>query len=397
VRVRFRGYSKHGVTVDLTETQELLRGTVRDFARQVVRPRAARIDRTGEFGMDTFREMARLGLTGIPIPEAYGGAGADYTSFVVAVEELARECPSTALGLCAHTSLGTLPILHFGSEELKRRYVPPHARGETIGAYGLTEAEAGSDSANTKTTAVEEGGRFRIQGTKMFVTNASVADTFVVTAVTEPDRPKHERISAWVLERGWPGLSIAKKEDKLGMRGSDTCVVHLDRVSVPASNLIGARGDGFKIFMKTLDSGRIAIGALALGIAEGAMERAVRYARERRQFGKPLAEHQAIQMMIADMAVDIEASRRLVYAAAHLRDRDRPHAREASIAKLFAGAAAMRVTRAAVQILGGYGFMTEYEVERFYRDAKLCEIGEGTSEIQRLVIARHVLAQTRTE
>lgn len=380
-------------TLEFTETQNMLRETVREFARKVVAPRAAEIDKTGEFGRDTFREMGELGLLGIPIPEEYGGAGADYTSYAITVEELARECPSTALGLCAHTSLGTLPIYNFGSEELKRKYVPPNARGERIGSYGLTEAEAGSDSGNTKTRAEERDGVFVLNGTKMYVTNASVAETFVMTAVTDPEMPKHQRISAFVLERSFDGLTIAKKEDKLGMRGSDTCIVNLDNVKVPAENLIGRRGDGFKYFMMTLDSGRIAIGALALGIATGAYTRAVKYARERTQFGKPLGEHQAIQFMIADMATEIEAARHLVYNAARLRDLGRPHAREASIAKLFASETAMRTTRNAIQVLGGYGYMTEYEVERFYRDAKLCEIGEGTSEIQRIVIARSVLRE----
>ena len=377
--------------LEFSETQTMLRETVREFAQKVVAPRAAKIDAEGDFALDTFREMAALGLTGIPIPEEFDGAGADYTSYAIAVEEIARECPSTSLGLCAHTSLGTLPIYNFAGESLKRKYVPPNARGEKIGSYGLTEPEAGSDSANTKTTAVEKDGRFVLNGVKMFVTNASVADTFVMTAVTDPDEPKHKRISAFVLERGFRGLSIAKKEDKLGMRGSDTCIVNLDNVEVPAENLIGTRGDGFTYFMKTLDSGRIAIGALALGIATGAFRRAVKYAMERTQFGRTIGEHQAVQIMISNMRTDIEASRLLVYNAARLRDAGRPHSLESSMAKLFASEAAMRVTRTAIQVLGGYGYMTEYEVERFYRDAKLCEIGEGTSEIQRIVIARSVL------
>lgn len=378
---------------ELTDTQKMIRDTVRDFARNNIAPRAIELDRTGEFPMETFKEMAELGLTGIPVPEEYGGAGADILSQILAVEEIGKVCGSTALTLAAHTSLGTMPIIEFGNEEQKRKYVPPCARGEVIASYGLTEPQAGSDSAATATTATKGAGGWRLQGTKMFMTNASVAGTYVVTAVTDKDAEKHRRISAFIVERGWKGISVAKKEDKLGVRGSDTCIVNFDDVPVPEDNLLGERGQGFTYFMKILDGGRIGIGALALGLAEGGYERAVSYARERRAFDKPIGMHQAVAFKIADMAVQIQASRHLIYHAARLKDAGKPYKREASMAKLYASEMAMRVLREAIQVLGGYGYMTEYQVERAYRDAKLCEIGEGTSEIQRIVISRDILGK----
>ncbi len=378
---------------ELTETQKMIRDTVRDFARKNLAPRAEELDRTGEFPMKNFKEMAELGLTGIPVPEEYGGAGADILSQILAIEEIAKACGSTALTLAAHTSLGTMPIVEFGSEDQKRRYVPPCARGEVIASYGLTEPQAGSDSAATATTATKVSGGWRLQGTKMFMTNASVAGVYVVTAVTDRDAEKHRRISAFILERDWKGISVAKKEDKLGVRASDTCIVNFDDVSVPEANLLGERSQGFTYFMKILDGGRIGIGALALGLAEGGYERAVSYARERRAFDKPIGMHQAVAFKIADMAVQIQAARHLIYHAARLKDAGRPYKREASMAKLYSSEMAMRVLREAIQVLGGYGYMTEYQVERAYRDAKLCEIGEGTSEIQRIVISRDILGK----
>ena len=378
---------------ELTETQKMVRDTVRGFARKNLAPRAEELDRTGEFPMKNFKEMADLGLTGIPVPEEYGGAGADILSQILAVEEIAKACGSTALTLAAHTSLGTMPIVDFGTEDQKRRYVPPCARGEVIASYGLTEPQAGSDSAATATTATKVAGGWRLQGTKMFMTNASVAGTYVVTAVTDRDAEKHRRISAFILEREWKGISVAKKEDKLGVRASDTCIVNFDDVTVPEANLLGERGQGFTYFMKILDGGRIGIGALALGLAEAGYERAVSYARERQAFGKAIGMHQAVAFKIADMAVQIQAARHLIYHAARLKDAGRPYKREASMAKLYASEMAMRVLREAIQVLGGYGYMTEYQVERAYRDAKLCEIGEGTSEIQRIVISRDILGK----
>ena len=378
---------------ELTETQQMIRDTVRDFAKKNLAPRAEELDRKGEFPMQNFKEMAELGLTGIPVPEEYGGAGADILSQILAVEEIGKVCGSTALTLAAHTSLGTMPIVEFGNEDQKRKYVPPAARGEVIASYGLTEPQAGSDSAATSTTATKVPGGWKLQGTKMFMTNASVAGMYVVTAVTDKDAEKHRRISAFILERDWKGISVAKKEDKLGVRASDTCIVNFDDVTVPDANLLGDRGQGFTYFMKILDGGRIGIGALALGLAEGGYERAVQYARERRAFDKPIGMHQAVAFKIADMAVQIQASRHLIYHAARLKDAGRPYKREASMAKLYASEMAMRVLREAIQVLGGYGYMTEYQIERNYRDAKLCEIGEGTSEIQRIVISRDILGK----
>lgn len=378
---------------ELTETQRLIRDTVRDLARNEFLPRAARLDETGEFPWENFRRLAELGLTGIPIPEEYGGAGADTLSFVLALEEIAKVCGSTCLTLAAHTSLGTMPILLFGSEELRRRYVPPNARGQTIGSYGLTEPGAGSDSGAAQTTAVPVPGGWRINGSKIFMTNASVAGVMTITAVTDREAEKHARISAFVLEPSWEGVTVARKEDKLGCRASDTCYVTFEDVFVPETHLLGERGHGWKYFMQTLDAGRIGIGAMALGLAEGAYERALEYARERRTFGKPIGAHQAVAFMLADMKVEIEAARHLIYHAARLKDDGRPFRLEASMAKLFASEMAMRVTRNAIQILGGYGYMAEYGVERMYRDAKLCEIGEGTSEIQRIVISREILGR----
>jgi alkylation response protein AidB-like acyl-CoA dehydrogenase len=381
------------LAADLTETQRMIRDTVRELAVKEFLPRAAKLDETGEFPTENFRRLAELGLTGIPVPEAYGGAGLDTLSFVLALEEIAKACGSTCLTLAAHTSLGTMPLVLFGSEELKRRYVPPNARGETIGSYGLTEPGAGSDSGGTQTTAVKVDGGWRINGSKIFMTNASVAGVMTVTAVTDRDAEKHARISAFVLEPSWKGITVAKKEDKLGCRASDTCYVTFEDVFAPDANLLGERGHGWKYFMQILDAGRIGIGAMALGLAEGAYERALDYARERKTFGKPIGAHQAVAFMLADMKVEIEASRHLLYHAARLKDAGRPFRLEASIGKLFASEMAMRVCRNAIQVLGGYGYMTEYGIERYYRDAKLCEIGEGTSEIQRIVISRQILGK----
>ncbi len=379
--------------IELTETQRMIRETVRDLATKEFLPRAAKLDESGEFPWDNFRKLAELGLTGIPVPEAYAGAGADTLSLAIALEEIARACGSTCLTLAAHTSLGTMPILLFGSEELRRRYIPPNARGETIGSYGLTEPGAGSDSGGTQTTAVPAPGGWKINGSKLFMTNASVAGVMTVAAVTDREAEKHARISAFVLEPKWRGIAVAKREDKLGCRASDTCYVTFEDVFVPESNLLGERGHGWRYFMEILDAGRIGIGAMALGLAEGAYDRALEYARERRTFGKPIGAHQAVAFMLADMKVEIEAARHLLYHAARLKDGGKPFRLEASMAKLFASEMAMRVTRNAIQVLGGYGYMAEYGVERYYRDAKLCEIGEGTSEIQRIVISRQILGK----
>jgi alkylation response protein AidB-like acyl-CoA dehydrogenase len=378
----------------LDDTQRMIRDTVRELAEKEFKPRARELDEKAQFPMENFRKLAELGITGLPVPSELGGSGADTLSFALALEEIAKACGSTCLTLAAHVSLGTMPIVLFGSDALKQRYVPSNARGETIGAYGLTEPGAGSDSGATQTRAVKVDGGWRINGSKIYMTNASMADVMTITAVTDPDAEKHARISAFVLRpKEWKGITVAKREDKLGCRASDTCFVTFDDVHVPDDHLLGVRGQGWRYFMEILDAGRIGIGAMALGLAEGAFERATAYARERKTFGKPIGAHQAVGFLLADMKVEIEAARHLIVHAARLKDASKPFHLEASIAKLFSSEMSMRVCRNAIQVLGGYGYMTEYEVERYLRDAKLCEIGEGTSEIQRLVISRDVLGK----
>jgi alkylation response protein AidB-like acyl-CoA dehydrogenase len=381
------------MNAELTDIQSMIRETVRDLARKEFAPRAAKLDETADFPWENFKKLAELGLTGIPIPEDYGGAGADTLSMAIALEEIAKACGSTCLTLAAHTSLGTMPIFLFGSDILKRKYVPSNARGETIGAYGLTEPGAGSDSGGTQTTATPAPGGWKINGAKMFMTNASVSGVMTITALTDRGAAKHARISAFVVESKSKGVTVAKKEDKLGCRASDTCYVTFEDVFVPETHMLGERGQGWRYFMEILDAGRIGIGAMALGLAEGAYEKALDYARERKTFGKPIGAHQGVAFLLADMKVEIEAARHLLYHAARLKDSGRPFHLDASIAKLFSSEMAMRVCRNAIQVLGGYGYMTEYGVERYYRDAKLCEIGEGTSEIQRIVIAKQIMGK----
>jgi butyryl-CoA dehydrogenase len=377
---------------DLTDEQKLIRDMVREFALKEVEPRAKAIDQTEEMPTDTVKKMAELNLLGIPFPEEYGGAGGDVLSYIIAVEELSRVCGSTGITLAAHVSLGTYPIFAFASEELRKKYVPPLASGKYLGAMGLTESNAGSDVAALTTTAARKDGFYILNGRKQFITNAAYAGSFVVAAITDKNKG-HHGISAFVVERDTPGFSVGRKEEKLGLRGSDTRELVFEDCKVPAGNLIGTEGDGFSYFMKTLDGGRISIGALALGIAQGALDKSVPFVKERKQFGKPIGSFQAIQFKIADMAVEIEAARHLVYNAARLKNAGRPYSKESAIAKLFASEVAMRVTNNAIQVHGGYGYTQEYPVERYYRDAKLCEIGEGTSEIQRLVIARQILGK----
>jgi alkylation response protein AidB-like acyl-CoA dehydrogenase len=375
---------------DLTEEQEMLRDTVRDFAEKELLPQAVAIDREARFPVETFRKMAELGLLGLPIPPEYEGAGVDSVTMSLAIEELARCCGSTALGVAAHTSLCLWPIYTFGSEEQRRRWVPDLASGRVLGAFGLTEPDAGSDAGGTRTTATRKGDGYVLNGAKVFITNANYAGTFVVTAVTDPGRGTRG-ISSFVLDRDTPGFAVHAGDEKLGMRGSDWGELTFQDCQVPAANRLGAEGEGFTNFMRTLDGGRIGIGALAVGLAQGAFERSVRFAQERTAFGKPIAQQQAVAFKLADMAVQVDAARLLVRRAALRRDAGRPFTREASVAKLFASEAAMKVTYDAIQVHGGYGFTCEYHVERMYRDAKLCTIGEGTSEIQRLVISRDIL------
>jgi butyryl-CoA dehydrogenase len=375
----------------LTEEQEMLLSTVRDFARQELLPQAVEIDREARFPVDTFKKMAELGLLGLPIPEEYEGSALDTLTSVLVVQELAKCCASTALGVAAHTSLCMVPIWMFGNDEQRRRYLPDLASGRVLGSFGLTEPNAGSDAGGTRTTAVKDGDHWVLNGSKIFITNANYADTFIVTALTDKEKKTRGGISSFILERGMDGFQINKGDEKLGMRGSDWGELSFQDCRVSSAQMLGDEGQGFANFMKTLDGGRIGIAALATGIAIGAYEMSVAYAKERKAFGKPIAAQQAIGFKLADMAVNIEAARHLVRAAAELRDAGKPYTVEAAIAKLFASEMAMAVTNDAIQVHGGYGFVTEYHVERMYRDAKLCTIGEGTSEVQRIVICREIL------
>ncbi len=374
----------------LTEEQQMIRKMVRDFAEKEIAPIAQETDKKAEFPWELIHKMARLGLLGLPIPEEYGGAGADNVSFAIALEEIARACGSTAITLDAHTSLASEPIYLFGSEAQKRKYLVPLARGEKLGAFGLTEPEAGSDAGATKTRAVLDGDEWVINGQKILITNGSIAGVVVVTAVTDPEKGTRG-ISSFIVEKGTPGFRPGRDEEKMGLKGSVTSELFFEDCRVPKENLLGQEGQGFKQFLITLDAGRIAIAAMALGLAQGAFEKAVAYSKERVQFGQPIAKFQAIQWMIADMATEIDAARLLVYRAAWLKDKGVRFTREAAMAKLYASETAERACYKALQIHGGYGYTKEYDVERMYRDQRLCAIGEGTSEIQRLVIARQVL------
>jgi len=377
--------------MQLTENQRMIRDLARSFAQERVRPIAAAIDESGEFPLATVKEMGALGLLGLLVPEEHGGVGADTVSYALVVEELAKVCGSHALTVAAHNSLGCAPILKHGTPEQIRRWVEPAARGEFLLSFGLTEAGAGSDAGGTRTTAVLDGDDWVINGSKMWITNAHYAGAITLTAVSDPGAKATHRISAFLVPTDTPGFTVEKKEDKLGVRASDTAPLTLVDVRVPRENLLGPRGGGFRIFMQTLDGGRISIGAMALGLAEGALETACEYAKTRQQFGKPIASFEAVQFALADMATRIEASRLLIRESARRKDAGEPFGPAAAMAKLYASESAMFVTGKAIQLLGGYGFIRDYPVERFYRDAKLCTIGEGTSEIQRLVIARDLL------
>ncbi|MBO8165346.1 MAG: acyl-CoA dehydrogenase [Brevibacillus sp.] len=374
----------------LTEEQEMIRKMVRDFAETQVAPTAAERDEEERFDREIFDQMAELGLTGIPWPEKYGGAGADYLSYVLAVEELSRVDASVGVTLSAHVSLASWPIYKFGTEEQKQTFLRPLAEGKKIGAYCLTEPGSGSDAAGMRTTAVKDGDHYVLNGSKIFITNGGVADIYIVFAVTDPAL-KHKGISAFIVEKGTPGFSMGKKEKKLGIRSSPTLEVIFENARVPAANLLGEEGQGFTIAMMTLDGGRNGIAAQALGIAQGALDHALAYAKERHQFGKPIAKQQAIAFKLADMATKIEAARLLTYQAAWLEDQGLPYGQASAMSKLFAGDIAMEVATEAVQVFGGYGYTREYPVERFMRDAKITQIYEGTNEIQRLVISNYLL------
>jgi butyryl-CoA dehydrogenase len=376
----------------LNEEQRMVRSMVRDFAQDQLAPRAAGVDATEDFPAENIEQMAQLGLMGLPYPEAYEGGGGDYLSYAIAVEEIARACGSTALIYAAHISLGCGPIYAFGTEEQKQKWLPPLCSGQGLAAFGLTEPEAGSDAGATRTTAVRDGDDYVLNGSKMWITSGALADVVTCTAKTDPTAGT-KGISCFLVEKGLPGFIPGKNEPKMGLKGSVTSALALENCRVPASNLLGQEGEGFRQMLITLDSGRISIGAMALGLAQAALDEATRYAKERVQFGQPIAKFQAIQWMIADIATEIDAARLMVYRAAAMKDAGVRFTKEAAMAKLFASEVAERAAFKAVQIHGGYGYSREYPVERIYRDQRLCAIGEGTSEIQRLVIARQILGK----
>ncbi len=375
---------------ELTKEQEMIRKMVRDFAQEKIAPRAVEIDVNAEFPEDIFKEMGELGLLGIPFPEEYGGSGGDTVSYALAAEEIARVCGSTGLSYAAAVSLGSSPVYYFGTEEQKEKFLKPLASGKALGSFGLTEPNAGSDAGGTKTTAKLEGNEYIINGEKCFITNASYAQQIIVTAVTGKDDRGKNIISAIIVPTDTPGLTINDNYDKMGVRGSNTAEIVLEEVRVPKDNLLGDPQKGFKQFLYTLDGGRISIAALGVGIAQASLDRALAYAKERKQFGQSISNFQAIQFKLADMAMEVELARNMVLKAAWLKDQDKNFTKEAAYAKLFATETAFRSANQAIQIHGGYGYMREYEVERYLRDAKLLEIGEGTSEVQRLVIARQL-------
>ena len=377
---------------ELTEEQELLRTTLRDFAKHEIAPHAAKYDEAAEFPWENVRKMRELGLFGMIFPQEYGGSGLDTLSYAIAVEEISRACASTGITLAAHVSLGTWPIYRFGSEAQKRKYLPALCSGEKLAAFGLTEPEAGSDAGGTTTRAERQGDRYIVNGRKIYITNGSVCGTAVFTAVTTPGVGVRG-ISSFIVERDTPGFAPGTREKKLGHRASDTVELLFDNLSFPADALLGEEGKGFKQFMMTLDGGRISIGAMSIGIAQAALDAAVSYSRHRRQFGKAISEFQAIQLLLAEMATEIEAARLLVYQAARLKDRGAAFTRHAAMAKFKASSVAMQCANLAIQIHGGAGYMTDHPVERYFRDAKLMEIGEGTSQIQQLVIARELLRE----
>ncbi len=374
----------------LTREQELVKQMVREFAEVEVAPIAAEIDETERFPMETVEKMARYNMMGIPFPVQYGGAGGDTLSYILAVEELSKVCGTTGVILSAHTSLAASLIQQFGNEEQKQKYLIPLAKGEKIGAFGLTEPNAGTDAAGQQTTAVLNGDHYVINGSKIFITNGGVADIFIVFAMT--DRSKGTKgITGFIVEKGYKGFSVGKIENKLGIRASSTTELIFEDCIVPKENLIGQEGKGFGIAMKTLDGGRIGIAAQALGIAEGAYEEAIKYLKERKQFGRSISAFQGIQWIVADMDVQIEAARNMVYKAAWCKDNGLPYSVEAARAKLYAAEVAMDVTTKAVQLFGGYGYTKDYPVERMMRDAKITEIYEGTSQVQKMVIAGNAL------
>ncbi|MDQ2983245.1 MAG: acyl-CoA dehydrogenase family protein [Actinomycetota bacterium] len=372
---------------DLTSEQELVRATVRGFAQEKVAPVAEELDREHRFPYDLVAELAELGLMGMTIPEEYGGAGADTVSYAIAVEELTRVDSSVAITVAAHHSLGTLPIYYFGSEEQRREWLPDLASGQKLAAFGLTEPGAGSDAGATRTTAELRDGRWVVNGSKIFITNAG---TDISGCVTITARTGEDEISNLIVPNGTPGYEISEPMEKMGWHASDTRELSFRDAAVPEGNLLGPRGEGYHQFLEILDGGRISVAAMAVGLAQGAYDLAARYAQEREQFGRPIAKFQAIQFRLADMATEIEAGRSMVYKAAWLKDQGRPFAKEAAMAKLYTGELSNRVVNSALQVHGGYGYMEEFPISRLYRDQKILEIGEGTNEVQRMVIAKHL-------
>jgi len=377
---------------ELTPEEREWKATLRDFADREIAPRAAKYDDAGEFPWESVKKMRELGLFGLPFPEQYGGGGFGTLEYAMAVEEVSRACASTGITLAAHVSLGTWPIYAFGTEEQKRKYLPALCSGEKLASFGLTEPEAGSDAGGTKTRAVREGDHYVVNGRKIYITNGSVSGTTVFTAVTTPGVGA-KGISSFIVEKGTPGFSAGSREKKLGHRASDTVELIFENLKLPRENLLGEEGGGFKQFMQTLDGGRISIGAMSLGIGQAALDASVRYACERRQFGKAIAEFQAIQLLLAEIVTELAVARMLVYQTARLKDRGVTNSRYSAMAKLKASTVAMRAADTAVQIHGGAGYMTDHPVERYFRDAKLMEIGEGTSQIQMLIIARELLRE----
>ena len=379
-----------GLSFDLSEDQEALRQHIRAFVEEEIKPVALEFDESQEFPTEIFKKLGELGYLGIVMPPEYGGSGLGYMEYAIVVEEVARGCPAMALGVAAHNGLCTSHIFRFSSDELKQKYVPRLASGETLGAWGLTEPGAGSDASGTATTAVRDGDNWILNGSKNFITHGNVGDIAVVMAVTDPTKG-NKGISAFAIDKSMDGYYASKKENKVGMRCSDTASLTFDNVRVPGSHLIGNEGEGFLQALQILDGGRISIAALSVGLAQGAFEAAMKYSTEREQFKKRLADMQAIQFKLARMSMEVQASRDLTYKAAALRDKGQPFGREASQAKLFASEVAVRTSEDAVQIHGGYGYIKEYPVEKYWRDSKLLTIGEGTSEIQKIVISRSLL------
>ncbi|WP_429841740.1 acyl-CoA dehydrogenase [Brevibacillus sp. FIR094] len=375
----------------LNEEQEMMRRMVRDFAQKEIAPFIPVMEETDQFPRHILKKMGEMGLMGIPIAEEWGGAGADFISYILAIHEISKVSATVGVILSVHTSVGTNPILYFGTEEQKRKYVTKLASGEYLGAFALTEPHAGSDASSIRTTAVKKGDEYILNGNKVFITNGGEADTYIAFAVTDSTKGT-KGISAFIVDKDTPGFTVGKKEKKMGLHGSYTTELVFDNARVPAANLLGQEGEGFCIAMANLDSGRIGIAAQALGIAEAAVEYATEYARERKQFGQPIAKQQAIAFKLADMATKAEVARLLVYRAAWLRSQGISCGMEASMAKRFATDSAMELATEAVQIFGGYGYTREYPVERLFRDAKVTQIYEGTNEIQRIVIAKHLLA-----